>query len=95
MENVVSADKTSEKRRALGRGLDSLLPSRPVVVPAVNAGVVTANVAPAVDRSRQVVRPPAPDPGDVVSRIALDHIDDNPYQTRRNFDQKALAELAE
>jgi ParB family chromosome partitioning protein len=36
-----------------------------------------------------------PQHGDTVSRIALDQIDENPYQTRRQFDQKGLEELAE
>jgi ParB family transcriptional regulator, chromosome partitioning protein len=94
MENAVSTEKPSEKRRALGRGLDSLLPSRP----AVALGTVTPSNAPpppAVDSSRQVLRDSAIAAGDVVSKIALDQIDENPYQTRRNFEQKALAELAE
>jgi|SRR5579862_4776623 len=93
MENAVSTEKASEKRRALGRGLDSLLPSRP----AAALGTVSATTVPpsAVDSSRQVLRNSAIPAGDSVSKIALDQIDENPYQTRRNFDQKALAELAE
>jgi ParB family chromosome partitioning protein len=38
---------------------------------------------------------PQPQQGEAISRIALDRIDENPYQTRRAFDQKALEELAE
>jgi len=81
-----AADKVIEKRRALGRGLDSLLPSGPRVV----AG--TAVTAPAASEpSRE-----APGPGlvlaevkaqaershDGVEHIPLELIDDNPYQTR-------------
>lgn len=55
-------------RRALGRGLDALLPSAPVPV----AG------------SR-----------DAVQHIDLSRIDPNPYQSRRNFDQERLQELAQ
>jgi hypothetical protein len=33
--------------------------------------------------------------GDSVEQIALDLIDENPYQTRRTFDPAALNELAE
>ena len=94
MENVVHTDKTSEKRRALGRGLDSLLPNRPAVV----LGTVTPSSAPPPpvgDSSRQPIRNLTTQPGDVISRIELDQIDENPYQTRRNFDEKALRELAE
>ncbi len=95
MENVVIADKASEKRRALGRGLDSLLPVRPSAV----AGTAMASAAtlsvpppPATEISDQAIRN---QPTDAVHRIALDQIDENPYQTRRNFDQKALEELAD
>jgi ParB family transcriptional regulator, chromosome partitioning protein len=91
MENAIAPDK----RRALGRGLDSLLPSRPrvVAVPEVQA------IAPTIPPPNPVPLPGAEVPhissGDAVSRIALDQIDENPYQTRRAFDQKALEELAE
>jgi ParB family transcriptional regulator, chromosome partitioning protein len=102
MENLVTTDKASEKRRALGRGLDSLLPARPRVV----AGTSVAGAAPATAPVSPAAVPPValsdlpapaarPQPGDVVARIALDQIDENPYQTRRQFDQKALEELAE
>jgi ParB family transcriptional regulator, chromosome partitioning protein len=37
---------------------------------------------------------PAPH-GQEITEIALDHIDENPYQTRRTFDEAALQELAE
>ncbi len=88
---AIEEHKSTEKRRALGRGLDSLLPSGPRVVTAP---------APAV------MPPPAPVParvaeiqaraeGDVVEQIPLDLIDENPYQTRRSFDSSALNELAE
>ena len=95
MDNVISADKASEKRRALGRGLDSLLPAKPtVVMGAANPAVVPPSVpVTTIGSSGPASR--AAQPADIVSRIALDQIDENPYQTRRNFDQKALEELAE
>ena len=88
---AIEEQKPIEKRRALGRGLDSLLPSGPRVVTAA---------APAV------MPPPAPVParlaelqaraeGDLVEQIPLDLIDENPYQTRRSFDPSALNELAD
>jgi ParB family chromosome partitioning protein len=72
------ADKAVEKRRALGRGLDSLLPG-PRVVESGNAGGVPAphahsTVLPEVQA--QAAR------GDSVADIPLELIDENPYQTR-------------
>ncbi|MGH9513405.1 MAG: ParB/RepB/Spo0J family partition protein [Terriglobales bacterium] len=93
-----AAEKSVDKRRALGRGLDSLLPGRPrVVSPAVPA-VISENRGPAeaehsaVLRELQAARAPS---NDEVQLIPLDKIDPNPYQTRQNFDQEALAELAQ
>jgi len=95
MENVISTDKTSEKRRALGRGLDSLLPSRAVLGTAIAVTPSSAPPPPAIGSTLQPVRSETTQAGDVISRIVLDQIDENPYQTRRNFDQKTLEELAE
>src|ERR1700730_15489736 len=72
------ADKAVEKRRALGRGLDSLLPG-PRAVESGNAGGAPAShvhgtVLPEVQA--QAAR------GDSVVEIPLDLIDENPYQTR-------------
>lgn len=57
----------SDKRKALGRGLESLLPSR---------------------------TPPALAPGNV-QEVAIELIDPNPFQTRRQIKEEALNELAE
>lgn len=62
------------KRRALGKGLDSLLPPRVVPVPALS-----------VDESSFLGRP---------LEVAVDLIDRNPFQTRSNFDEAKLTELA-
>ncbi|WP_158792938.1 ParB/RepB/Spo0J family partition protein [Granulicella sp. L60] len=62
------------KRRALGKGLESLLPSRPV--PAA-------------------VPPPVVESTGKPLEIPLDQIDRNPYQTRTQFDEAKLAELAQ
>jgi ParB family chromosome partitioning protein len=62
------------KRRALGKGLESLLPSRPAPTP-----------------------PPAP-PVESTGKpleIALDQIERNPFQTRTQFDEAKLNELAQ
>jgi len=90
------AEKTIDKRRALGRGLDSLLPTGPRVV----AGTAMAAVAPTIAAIEAVVpelqaQAERRQVGDVVAHIPLDQIDVNPYQTRQIFDQAALQELAD
>jgi ParB family chromosome partitioning protein len=114
---VVEEHKPAEKRRALGRGLDSLLPSGPRVVVAPSAPVVPAPVviptavAPVIPEPRpELVQPQTAeikdlrvrqvssglrDMGTNVLELPLDLIDENPYQTRRTFDEVALAELAD
>ena len=86
-----TTEKTVDKRRALGRGLDSLLPGGPRVVAgtAMAAGAAAAVLA---DLQPQAARP---EPGDAMLRIALDQIDGNPYQTRQAFDPAVLRELAD
>jgi ParB family chromosome partitioning protein len=88
---AIEEQKAPEKRRALGRGLDSLLPSGPRVVPAAPTAVMPP---PAVVAGR-VAEMQARVEGDVVEQISLDMIDENPYQTRTAFDPAALNELAE
>ena len=69
------------KRRALGKGLESLLPQRPAA-PAAAAGVTITAAA-------------APEPTGKPMEIALDQIERNPWQTRSHFDEAALGELAQ
>lgn len=68
------------KRRALGKGLESLLPRRP------------APPAPAAA--------PAPAPSSVADsgrplEIPIDHVERSPFQTRTQFDEAALKDLAD
>lgn len=63
------------KRRALGKGLESLLPSRPAPTPPPPA-------------------PPIESTGKPLE-IALDQIERNPFQTRTQFDEAKLNELAQ
>jgi len=86
---VIDESKPPEKRRALGRGLDSLLPAGPRIV----AAAVAAAVPPPAPA--HVPEPAEPSARDRVSELPLDLIDENPYQTRRRFDPAALEELAE
>ena len=65
-------EKQDTKRRALGRGLEALLPAR-------NAPAPVKSIA-----------EPSGDP----LEIDLDKIDRNPFQTRTNFDEFKLTELA-
>src|SRR5438445_663440 len=94
-EKAVETDKTTapDKRKALGRGLESLLPGGPRVV----AGTAASLVAPG---ATSIVLPEiqaqaARAAGDSVLPIRLDDIEQNPYQTRDRFDTEMLQELAE
>jgi ParB family chromosome partitioning protein len=60
----------------------------PIVLPSTHSGADGTNAA----QSGAAV--PAPH-GQEIIEIALDHIDENPYQTRRTFDEAALQELSE
>lgn len=66
--------KPGSERRALGKGLDSLLPR------------VNAAAAPAAMPEAQGGKP---------LEIAVGEIERNPFQTRVNFDEELLSELAE
>jgi len=143
------SEKLAEKRRALGRGLESLLPGPRVVtasptlpqstrkdgaaapassqfpvlssqelgstpssslassslsaadlssadLSSAEAGRPGAAVAPpnVVDELHAVASGQTAD-GETIFLLALDEIDRNPYQTRSEFDQKLLAELAD
>ena len=99
-------EKLAEKRRALGRGLESLLPGpRAVTAPAAPTPESAAPVAPA-DVAPSGIAPSnmgavyelqavgqAPE-AEYPFELALDRILENPHQTRREFDPKALSDLA-
>lgn len=70
------------KRRALGRGLESLLPPK---APAASQPVDVQAAAAPVSAS--------PAPSGQPLEIAVDRIERNPYQTRTRFDEAQLAEL--
>ena len=71
---------THDKRKALGRGLESLLPA-------------ARGIQAAVPGSSHP--PPASSAGESVRDIPVELIDRNPYQTRTHFDEIALNELAD
>src|SRR5882757_3666447 len=78
---------TDNKRRALGKGLESLLPSRPAAptVPAAgaNSGGVAITAAAALA-----------EPTGKPMEIPLEQVERNPWQTRSHFDEALLDELA-
>jgi len=131
-------EKLAEKRRALGRGLESLLPGPRVVTASPIVPQSTRKDGAAAVASSQFPVPSPQEPGsalassssgadggragtplsplaalaltvdelhavaagrtadgETVFLMALDQIDPNPYQTRREFDQELLAELAD
>ncbi len=91
---VTEAEKVApEKRKALGRGLESLLPGGPRAVgPAAVAG---GAVATAVAGGAPAPHMPTLSEGrDAVVQISIEQIEENPYQTRNHFSPEALEELA-
>jgi ParB family chromosome partitioning protein len=95
-EPAEKTEKHPDKRRALGRGLESLLPSslpgrehRASDIPAAHPPGTPQPVVIA-EMQAQAARPVA---GESVLQIPLDHIDPNPYQTRQEFDEEMLEEL--
>ena len=111
-------EKLAEKRRALGRGLESLLPGPRAVPPtsAVPQGFRTGdgsempssssfNSPPSATAqspaASDIAGPLQPAPlgmtadGDQVFRLRIDQIEDNPHQTRKEFSEEALEELAD
>jgi len=107
------AEKLAEKRRALGRGLESLLPGPRVVVDPTHSQSARMSGAPAflegstpsvIDGSGgdesalvdlQAVAVGRTADGEHVFRLAIDQIDHNPHQTRREFEPELLQELAD
>ena len=92
---VTEVEKAApEKRKALGRGLESLLPSGPRVVasaaasaPATAGGTVAASRAGRPRHTCQLLPMRWP-------RLRIELIEENPYQTRYHFSDQALEELA-
>jgi ParB family transcriptional regulator, chromosome partitioning protein len=96
------SEKMAEKRRALGRGLESLLPGpRVVAAPAPTLPQSTRkdgapDVAPPETGTLDAVHAAAElaADGDHAIELELDQIEQNPYQTRTEFEPRALSDLA-
>ena len=74
--------ETGAKRRALGKGLESLLPR------------AAAAAAPAVRVEEAPQAAPVQEADGRAFEIAVDRIERNPFQTRTHFDEALLDELA-
>src|SRR5580658_9019733 len=106
-----------EKRRALGRGLESLLPGLRVIAPGSggapvqDSGDAGEQQVPHFVRNDNALEVPASEemdgevisiqavaenrvPHNLVTNLAVELIDKNPYQTRYVFDEEMLRELA-
>jgi ParB family transcriptional regulator, chromosome partitioning protein len=70
-----------EKKRVLGRGLESLIPPARAITPPVAAAAPVAEIELA--------------PGERVQEIRLEEIEPSPYQPRRRQDEAALEELTQ
>ncbi len=68
------------RRRALGRGLESLLPKAPPRILESNVREMAASAESSADGR--------------AFEIPVEHVDRNPYQTRKHFDEGLLEELA-
>ena len=78
----------STKKAALGRGLSALLPTQQEEVPDENAAagdLPKSRLYRFEDRMRMVGR---------IADIEVEHVRPNPYQPRKDFDERALDELA-
>ncbi len=88
----------STKRRALGKGLESLLNSRAFAESASRSPAVQRAMAAedaAAKHSEQVHgEATAADTGGTPREIPLDKLDANPHQTRKRMDEQQLAELS-
>jgi ParB family transcriptional regulator, chromosome partitioning protein len=93
---TTEAEKTvPEKRKALGRGLESLLPSGPRVVPSAGGAAPPPDAASQSTVLPEVVAQAHTASGQAVVQISLQLIAHNHYQTRYHFEKDALEELAE
>jgi ParB family chromosome partitioning protein len=102
MQPETPTPKHDPKRRALGRGLDALLPSRPAAAPAPEANRIQlatgAEPGGAPATAPATVSAPPPRHESLAGKpleIALTEIDRNPLQTRTVFDREKLGELAQ
>ena len=80
--------ESHEKRKALGRGLEALLPGRGIGQGGTPTPAAAGTTLAAATEAGQAL------PGEAVREIPVEEIERNPYQTRSRMDEAALAELA-
>lgn len=78
-----------EKKRVLGRGLESLIPAARTYAPAVPAAAGSVAVIAVPEAEIDLAR------GERVQEIRLEEIEPSPYQPRRRQDEAALEELTQ
>ncbi|HTR24591.1 MAG TPA: ParB/RepB/Spo0J family partition protein [Terriglobales bacterium] len=95
-------EKVMEKRRALGRGLDSLLAgprvvaASPATASSLHASMAgTAGASPSSTVVGEIRASGETASGDLIYQLPLTSIDHNPYQTRKTFAEEPLQELAD
>lgn len=87
-----------EKRRALGRGLETLLPAAraavSIPVGAAASGQAATQIAGHAAAAQTMAEPANGLAEGRALELEVEQIDRNPYQTRKRFDEAALDELA-
>ena len=78
-----------EKKRVLGRGLESLIPAARTMTPAAPVAAPPAAATIPTTTAVDVA------PGERVQEIRLEEIERSPYQPRRQHDEASLEELAQ
>src|SRR5207248_9134477 len=86
-------NKTENPRKALGKGLEALLPSRATVAgpaprPTVGRAETPAEAAGTTADADKIST-------NISDNVSLDLIDPNPHQPRRTFESDKLSELAQ
>lgn len=99
-------EEKPEKRRALGRGLESLLPGPRVVTPTLGSAQTprpsdhlpsaiesSSASAEGIGQPETISISAQAEEGDAIVNLAIDRIEKNPYQTRSLFNEEEMIEL--
>lgn len=87
-----SEQKSTPRKKGLGRGLDALLGAARPPVPRLDP---TSGETPTTTSGARANPNPSPTPIEAIRRLPLEHIQRGRYQPRRDFDPEALRELAD
>lgn len=94
METKGQGKVETPKRRALGKGLESLLSTPVPIALATRVETVAQPKPDAHSAGSGLTARAIEQPGGTPRDIPMDRIDANPYQTRRHLDEQKLDELA-